>query len=189
MNNRLFNILPVLAIVLLSSSLVIPFGPIHTAYSKNLANPTDDAIRGSITSTTNNGTSADPAWILGGVFKFSDVNSSTASPAFNSTFYMVKVDGTANHTHSIYDFKLAGQPTADNTTNSTLYNGTSTVTMGDGPVNNVPTQINILGDHAISIKLDGSVIDNHFGSQPIYGTQHKTLCLSAIYYLDVYDLC
>ncbi len=29
-----------------------------------------------------------------------------------------------------------------------------------------------LGDHAISIKLDGSVIDNHFGSQPIFGTQH-----------------
>jgi len=102
---------------------------------------------------------------------------------------MVKVDGTANHTHSIYDFKLAGQPTIDNTLNSTLYNGTSTVTMREGPVNNVPTQINILGDYAISIKLDGSVTDNHFGSQPIFGTQHKKLCPSAIYYLDTFDLC
>jgi hypothetical protein len=188
MNNRFFTLLPILAIVLLSS-LLIPIGSLHTAYSKNLTNPTDEAIRGSITSTTNNGTSADPAWILGGVFKFSNINSTTVSPTFNSTFYMAKVDGTANHTHSIYDFKLAGQPTVDNTINSTLYNGTSTVTMREGPVNNVPTQINILGDHAISIKLDGSVIDNHFGSQPIFGTQHQTLCLSAIYYLDTFDLC
>ena len=188
MNNRFFKLLPTLAIVLLSS-LLIPIGSLHTAYSKNLTNPTDDAIRGSITSTTNNGTSADPAWILGGAFKFSNINSTTVSPAFNSTFYMVKVDGTANHTHSIYDFKLAGQPTIDNTINSTLYNDTSTVTMREGLAKNVPTEINILGDYAISIKLDGSVIDNHFGSEPIFGTQHKTLCLSAIYYLDTFDLC
>ena len=102
---------------------------------------------------------------------------------------MVKVDGTANHTHSIYDFKLAGQPAVDNTINSTLYNDTSTVTMREGLAKNVPTEINILGDYAISIKLDGSVIDNHFGSEPIFGTQHKKLCLSAIYYLDKFDMC
>ncbi len=171
MNNRFHKLLPILAIVLLSS-LVIPFGSLHTAYSKNLTNPTDDTISGSITSNTNNGTSVDPSRILGGVFNLSNINSTTASPSFNSTFYMVKVDGTANHDHSICDFKLAGQPAIDNTINSTMYNGTSTVTMREDPVNNVPTQINILGDHAISIKLNGSVIDNHFGSQPIFGTQH-----------------
>ena len=169
MNNRTHILLPTLAIVLLST-LMMPFGTIHIAYSKNPTNPTDDTIKGSITSNTNNGTSADPAWILGGVYKFSNLNST--SPTFNSTFYMVKVDGTANHTHSIYDFKLAGQPAVDNTKNSTLYNGTTTVTMREGPVSNVPTQINLLGDHAISIEPDGSVIDNHFGSQPIFGTQH-----------------
>jgi hypothetical protein len=108
-NNLYFKLLPILAIVLFSS-LLIPAGSLHTAYSKNLTTPTDDAIRGSITSTTNNGTSADPAWILGGVFKMSNINSTTVSPTFNSTFYMAKVDGTANHTHSIYDFKLVGQP-------------------------------------------------------------------------------
>ena len=161
--------MPALAIVLLST-LMMPFGTTHIAYSKNPTNPTDDTIKGSITSNTNNGNTTGPAWILGGVYKFSNLNSS--SPAFNSTFYMIKIDGTANHTHSIYDFKLAGQPTVDNTTNSAMYNGTSTVTMREGPTNNVPTQINVLGDHAISIKLDGSVIDNHFGSQPIFGTQH-----------------
>ena len=169
MKNRTHILFPTLVIVLLST-LMMPFDTIHTAYSKNPTNPTDDTIKGSITSNTNNGTSADPAWILGGVYKFSNLNST--SPTFNSTFYMIKIDGTANHTHSIYDFKSAGQPTVDNTNNSTLYNGTSTVTMREGPVNNVPTQINLLGDHAISIKMDGSAIDNHFGSQPIFGTQH-----------------
>ena len=169
MNNRTHILLPALAIVLLST-LMMPFGNIHIAHSKNPTNPTDDTIKGSITSNTNNGNTTDPAWILGGVYKFSNLNST--SPTFNSTFYMIKIDGTANHTHSIYDFKLAGQPTVDNANNSTLYNGTSTVTMREGPVNDVPTQINVLGDHEISIKMDGSVIDNHFGSQPIFGTQH-----------------
>src|SRR5918997_4921547 len=153
MNNQTLILLPTLAIVLLST-LMMPFGTIHTAYSKNPTNPTDDTIKGSITSNTNNGNTTDPAWILGGVYKLSNLNST--SPTFNSTFYMVKIDGTANHTHSIYDFKLAGQPAVDNANNSTLYNGTSSVTMREGPVNNVPTQISILGDHAISIKMDGS---------------------------------
>jgi hypothetical protein len=159
---------------------MIPFGPLQTAYSKNPTNPTDDTIKGSITSNTNNGNSTDPAWILGGVYKLSNINSTT-SPTFNSTFYMIKIDGHANHTHSIYDFKLSGQPTVDSSNNSTLYNGTSTVTMREGPVNNVPTQINILGDHAISITLDGSVTDNHFGSQQIFGTQHLICVEQPIY--------
>lgn len=80
----------------------------------------------------------------GGLFKISNINSTTASPTFNSTFYLVKVDGTANHKNPIYDFKLAGQQTIGNTINSKMYDGTSTVTMREYPVNNVPTQINIL---------------------------------------------
>jgi hypothetical protein len=172
MNNQFCKLLPVLTIVLLSS-LMIPFGSFQDAYSINLTNPSDETIKGSITSNTNNGNSTDPAWILGGVYKLSNINA-TGSPTFNSTFYMIKIDGTANHTHSIYDFKLSGQkqPANAGDNNSTIYNGTSTVTMREGPVNNVPTQINILGDHALSITLDGSLLNNHFGSQPIYGTQH-----------------
>jgi hypothetical protein len=170
MNNPFCKLLPIIAIVLLST-LMIPFGSIQSAYSINPSNPTDDTIKGSITSNTNNGNTTDPAWILGGVYKFSNINS-TSSPTFNATFYMIKVDGTANHTHSIYDFKPTGQPTTNSSNDSTLYNGTSTVTMREGPVTDVPTQINVLGDNAISINLDGSVLDNHFGSAPIYGTQH-----------------
>lgn len=158
-------------IILLSAAVVaMSFTPI--SYSLNATNTDPNVIKGSITSTTNNGTSTDPAWIVGGTFKFTNVNSD--SPVFNSTFYMVKIDGTAKHTHSIYDFKLTGKPTSENVGNvtSTTYNGVSTVTMKEGPVTDVPTQIKVMGDSAVSISLDGSKINNHFGTKPIFGTQH-----------------
>ncbi len=142
----------------------------HPTFAQNPTNPDKNTIKGSITSNSNNGTSTDPAWILGGVYKFSNINSE--SPVFNSTFYMTKLDGTAEHTHSIYDFKLTGNPTTDNVTNSTTYNGTSTVTMREGPVSNVPVQIIKYDDSAITISLDPEALDNHFGTTPIFGTQH-----------------
>lgn len=125
---------------------------------------------GSITSNTNNGTSDEPAWILGGVYKFTDLNSS--SPILNATFYMTQLDGIAEHTHSIYDFNLTGNATIDTITNTTIYNETSTVTMKDGPLSNVPTQINTYDDSVITIAFDPEASNNHFGTTPIFGTQH-----------------
>jgi hypothetical protein len=163
------NIFTSIFILAISVSLVT-VGFMNTALAQNPTNPDKNTIKGSITSNTNNGTSSDPAWILGGVYKFSNINSS--SPVFNATFYMVKLDGTAKHTHSIYDFKLAGNPTPDSVTNSTTYNGTSTVTMKEKPATNVPTQIITYGDSAISISLDPKASNSHFGTTPIFGTQH-----------------
>jgi hypothetical protein len=95
------------------------------------------------------------------------------SPTFNSTFYMIKTDGTSKHTHSIYDFKLNADPIINTSNNSTLLNGTSTVTMKEGPVKDVPTQIKLLGNSVISILLEPTKVNNHFGSGgPIYGNQH-----------------
>src|ERR1051326_5039461 len=124
------NTFVVIFIIAVSVSLVT-LGFVHFAFAQNVTNLNNNIIKGSITSNTNNGTSTDPAWTLGGVYKFSNINSS--SPIFNSTFYMTKLNGTAEHKHSIYDFVMIGNPTKDSVTNSTLYNGTSTVTMKDGP--------------------------------------------------------
>ena len=143
---------------------------LNQVFAQNPSNPDSNILKGSITSTSNNGNTTEPAWILGGVYKFTDINSS--SPTLNTTFYMTKIDGTAEHTHSIYDFKLSGDPVVDNSSNSTILNGTTTVTMKDGPVSNVPTQITLLDESAIAITVDGNLTDNHFGSTPIYGTQH-----------------
>jgi hypothetical protein len=127
-------------------------------------------LKGSITSTSNNGNTTEPAWILGGVYKITDINSS--SPVLNTTFYMTQIDGSAEHTHSIYDLKLSGDPIVDSNSNSTTFNGTTTVTLKDGPVTNVPTQINLLDNSAIAISVDGNMTNDHFGTTPIYGTQH-----------------
>jgi hypothetical protein len=94
------------------------------------------------------------------------------SPTFNSTFYMIKTDGTSKHTHSLYDFKVNADPIVNPGNNSTILNGTATVTMKGVPVKAVPTQITLLGDSAISILLEPTKIKNHFGNGPIYGNQH-----------------
>lgn len=88
---------------------------------------------------------------------------------FNASFYMVKTDGTTSHSHDIYDLVLNGQPAVNN--NSTILNGITTVTMKDGPITDVPTNIKLIGDAAISIWLDPTKINNHFRDTPIYGTQ------------------
>jgi hypothetical protein len=44
-----------------------------------------------------------------------------------------------------------------------IFNGTSTASMREGPVTNIPTGISIMGDKVISIWFDPSKINNHFG--------------------------
>jgi hypothetical protein len=83
---------------------------------------------------------------------------------------MMKTDDTSPHKHQIYDFKLTGQPSTIG--NSTVIIGISTVTMKDGPAQDVPTSITLLDDSTISIWVDPSKVNNHFGNSPIYGTQH-----------------
>ena len=51
-----------------------------------------------------------------------------------------------------------------------IFNGTSTSSMREGPVTNIPSSISIMGDKVISIWFDPSKINNHFGNTPIYGT-------------------
>jgi hypothetical protein len=78
--------------------------------------------------------------------------------------------------------KLTGDPVVDSNSNSTIFNGTTTVTLKDGPVANVPTQISLLDNSAIVISVDGNMTNDHFGSTPIYGTQHL-ICV------EIPDLC
>jgi hypothetical protein len=51
-----------------------------------------------------------------------------------------------------------------------VYNGTATITMKEGPVNDVPLSIRTLNDNVISIWVDPAKTMNHFGNMPIYGT-------------------
>jgi hypothetical protein len=145
---------------------------INTVASNQTQNSTGssiDVIKGGITSLQNDPSDNTITWILGGVYRME--NLSSEAPTFNASFYMIKTDGNSSHSHDIYDLSL-NTPIINNTlSNSTHINGTTTVTMKDGPITNVPTNITILSDSAISIWLDPSKVNNHFGDSPIYGTQ------------------
>jgi hypothetical protein len=124
-------------------------------------------VLGSLTSIQNDVTGK-TNWIIGGAYRMSNTN--TANPVFNAIFYMIKTDGNAPHKHTISDFKMSGKPVVAN--NSTTFNGTSTVTMKSGPVKDVPTSIRFMDESSVSVWLDPTKTNNHFGSTLIYGTQH-----------------
>jgi hypothetical protein len=50
-----------------------------------------------------------------------------------------------------------------------MFNGTATASMREGPVTDIPSSVTITGDKVISIWLDPSKINNHYGNTPIYG--------------------
>lgn len=135
--------------------------------------PNSNSLKGALTSIQND-KDGKPGWIVSGVFKLNNyrnnANNSNTSPLLNASFYMIKLDGTSKHTHTVYDFKINGMPQTSG--NTTAINGTSTITMKEGPVSNVPTSIKILDNSAITLWFDPIKVKNHFGNTPIYGTQH-----------------
>ena len=146
-----------------------------------------------------NDENGNPTWIVSGIWKGSlsmsnetqgvegnQTNTTSAaanatsttgggSPnaTFNSKFNMVMTNGSALHDHEIYDFKLASMSNPNNTTS--VFNGTATITMRQGPVENVPVSIKRTDNNVISIWADPTMINNHFGNTPIFGTIEKQL--------------
>lgn len=137
---------------------------------ENETNTDPNVVKGAITSIQDDNPDDNTEWIVHGVYRMENLNSST-SPTFNASFYMIKTDGNASHTHEVYNFVLAGGEPVSNG-NYTVFNGTSTVTMMEGPISDVPTTITFMGDSSVSILFDPSKTNNHFGNTPIYGTQH-----------------
>jgi hypothetical protein len=84
-------------VIVLSFTIITGTNPLQQAYSINPTNPNDDVIKGSVSSLTNEPNSA-TQWITTRVYKMENVKT---SPTFNSTFYMIKTDGTAEHKHYI----------------------------------------------------------------------------------------
>jgi hypothetical protein len=64
----------------------------------------------------------------------------------------------------------------DNTT--TVYNGTATITMRQGPVPNVQVSIKSIESNVLSIWVDPTKINNHFGNTPIFGTIEKLVTVN-----------
>jgi hypothetical protein len=128
-----------------------------------------------------------PAWIASGLWRGSLTNMTSSAAmmssssannttsktnlptaTFNSVFNMVMLNGSALHKHQISNFTLTGMSMPNEKTN--VSNGTATITMKEGPVNDVPISIRTFDDNVISIWVDPAKTMNHFGNTPIYGT-------------------
>src|ERR671915_1815250 len=145
-----------------------------------------------------NDENGNPTWIVSGIWKGSlsmgnetqsvggnqtnatsaaaNITSTTGgapNATYNSKFNMVMTNGSAMHDHEIYNFKLASMSNPNNTTS--VFNGTATITMRQGPVENVPFSIKRIDNNVISVWADPTMINNHFGNTPIFGTIEKLL--------------
>ena len=129
-------------------------------------------------SSIQNDENGDSAWVLSGHWKGNLMsnnqtlvegrgNESFGGGSFNSQLEMVRLDGSAGHTHTITNFVASNYSQINNST--MMFNGTTTASMREGPVTDIPSSITITGDKVISIWLDPSKINNHYGNTPIYG--------------------
>jgi hypothetical protein len=107
-------------------------------------------------------------WILAGSHMAYNNPSNLSDSGFHSTFSMVMKNGSGYHMHQMSnaigeDITMEG--------NNTIYQGSVTVTMRDGPVSNVPTTWTVYNNNTLAISMDPTKIDNHFGDTPIYGLE------------------
>lgn len=108
-----------------------------------------------------------PDWINTGNWTLTGLNST--SPSFSAIIDMAKPNGSAAHDHTVSDFKAIGAPMTEE--GSTIINGTTTITMRDGPVAEEPTVLR-LSDTGIDVYFDPVKINDRFGNQSIAGTHN-----------------
>ena len=131
-------------------------------------------------SSIQNDEQGQPAWIVAGhwMMEMAPQNNTATSDTtgtisnvsgFNAMLQMVRLNGSAMHSHVISNFTQVGDATFNGDTNSTTITGTATITMREGPVQDVQTTIEIAQDKVIAISPDPAALENHFGDTPIYG--------------------
>jgi hypothetical protein len=151
------------------------------SYDDKMMKPGSYAF-GTIASLQND-ENGNPTWIVSGLYKASlSMNNKTQDGAatgslpnatVDSKFNMVMTNGSAMHDHEIYDFTLTNMSMPNNST--AVFNGTATITMRQGPVPDVPVSIKAMENNAVSIWVEPTKIQNHFGNTPIFGTIEKLL--------------
>jgi hypothetical protein len=80
---------------------------------------------------------------------------------------MIMLSGLARHQHQNSNFSLTSMETQNDTK---TYSGLATIAMKKGPVTNIPIEIKIINNNVISIWLEPTKVEKHFGDSPIYGT-------------------
>jgi len=157
------------------SAVLIATYPINQAKAYPYGNDIGEYKFGTISSVQND-ENGNPAWVLFGHWKGNLANNRSlvegqgngtlGGETFNAQFEMIRFNGSAGHTHTVTNFVSSNSSQINN---STIFNGTATASMREGPVTDIPAGITITGDKVISILLEPSKISNHFGNTPIYG--------------------
>ena len=115
-------------------------------------------------------------WLLSGKWKsnlFTNTDFNNTNPGkFSATIDMIMANGSSGHKHKISDWSLTNTSNQQNGT--TLYEGTMSMSMKDGPIFGIPYVIKNLDNRMISLSLEGITSDqlevvNHFGRTPIIG--------------------
>jgi hypothetical protein len=161
-----------------SGEKVDNIAPSNRTTSTSITNRSGTALNltnayGDIASLQNNATGS-PTWLVTGKWNMSiptatsQSNNQTSLTNFKASFTMIKLDGTEKHKHTISDFRLLGSPQSNNIKSATI-TGTVTVSLKDGPHNNVPITIKVQNGGAISIMPKPTSVNGHFGNTPIYG--------------------
>ena len=170
----LIGLLLVFAPTLVVVTYAAPYSHIGRSIEKGLN-------YGSIASIQHSEPMKSPEWILSGNWVTNIINKTMTdfnqtNPAkFDASFTMTMVNGSGRHQHHISNFSLTDVKTENDTV---TYKGLATVTLRDGPVADVPTEIKIINNNLISIWFDPAFapakFEKHFGETPIYGTVFKT---------------
>jgi hypothetical protein len=145
------------------------FGPIASIQNNEAGQPAWVLVgfwRGNLLSFNETATTAATAATGAANATMQNSDGSTSSLAvFNADFRMIMLNGSAPHTHVITNFILSNVSSSENGT--TTFTGSSTVSMQEAPIVDVPTTIKVSGE-VISIFLDPLSVDGHFGDTPIY---------------------
>jgi hypothetical protein len=146
-------------------------------------------VFGPLIGVTKNDT-GDVDWVIAGTWRSiltNDTNDNTtqnnqSSGAFKAAIEMIRPDGTSRHSHTLTDFVVMNSTqNADN--NSTIFNGTSTISLHEGPAVDIPTSIQRSNNGNIYIvTIDPESVDYHFGKSPlIYGIVSNPQFMKASY--------
>ena len=175
---------------MLAAGAIVAIGSITTAFAQsgdddmwdndsmtygNTMTASNNATKlsGVIASLQNNNAGA-PQWITAGHWQLESDRSvfgnDTTEPQvnnFSAVIYMTSMTNGSNmHQHEISDFMQTS--VLHSGENVTTINGTLTISMSDGPHQNTSGYMR-LQNNMISIWIDPSELDEHFGPTPVYG--------------------
>jgi len=159
-------------VAIISTLMILPLqgGQNASAADSGMMMSGDHFAKGSI-ANVQLGTTEQPEWIQQGIWVLrvtTGQNNEVQSAQLIARFEMIKPDGTAMHSHSIYNFSTTQMTMEGNSTS--VLKGTATVTMKDGPVSGVPITVKVFNNAVIGFWIGPDKVSGHFGTGPIYGT-------------------